>query len=571
MNEFFQYGVKAEGTLISSGKHRSEFTPAEWLEFKKYCQNDVDQLRHHAQLMMPKMTPGSLRFIALSERMYNRPRLELNLPRLEIYEQELIARQEADMAELQHLFQFQDRGAFLKAIRSRTEFPKMLEALGAETPMKASPARVKTVTEQIATLREINAANYTPATVSPELRREIRKLCNSVNKGVMTPALAKTDLEFQALMDSEDPYVSLLCRVRAENNSSIALSRCRTFIKLARLGGPFPVELSAYPALTGRYTAANAAEGGMSSKSQVQNLSKRSGDKVLRSCIIAPAGYRLVAADSSQIEARVLAWAAGQHDLVEAFAQHRDVYSEFATQAYGYPVDRSKERERFVGKTCILQLGYQSGPKKLATKLRQEKVDVSTETNSHDEECDRIVDVYRTVNYQIRIFWSICREVIRAMTAGEQGVFGGPEGTLFHYNGQDSIFGHSCASVALPDGYKLWYPRLRYDQEAQEYQYDRYDRRSKKWIVTKLYGGKLAENLIQALAFAIIRWQMIRIDLRCPVVLNVHDEIVSLVPAAEAETALEYMINTMKTSPPWLPAGLPLDAEGGYGDNYAEV
>lgn len=568
MNDFFGYGVKKPGTLVSSGKQQADFTPGEWQDFKQYCRDDVDQLRHHARTMLPHMTPDALKFDAVSERMYTRPRLLLDSAVLEPYEKELLEKQEADMERLQHLFHFQDRDSFLKAIRSRTEFPKMLESLGAETPLKESPARAKTVAEQMDRMREI--VSNPPAEITPALKKEISKLRNSIRKGVMTPALAKTDLEFQALMDDENEDVALLCRVRAENNTSIALSRCRTFMGLARLGS-FPVELAAFQAITGRYTATNAGEAGVSSKSQVQNLSKRSGDKTLRRSIVAPEGYKLVAADSSQVEARVLAWAAGQLSLVEAFAQGRDVYSEFATEVYGYPVDKSKEKERFVGKTCILQLGYQSGGGKLANKLRQEKVNVATDLLSHDEECIRVVRVYREVNHCINAFWKICQWAINEMVAGCQGQFGGPEGTLFRFNGQDNIFGRLCASIQLPDGFKLWYPGLRYDQDLKEYQYDRWDRRSKRMLVTKLYGGKLAENLIQALAFAIIRWQMLQIDPVYPVVLNAHDEIVSLALAAEAEAALEYMIKIMKTPPPWLPVGLPLNAEGGYGDNYAEV
>lgn len=572
MNQFFGWGVKKAGTVVSSGKLREDFTPEEWAFFKQYNRDDVEQMRHHVKLMLPLVPHHALMFDAMSERMYTRPLLEIDAELLRDYERRLIQKQEDDMHRLQRLFSFSDRNEFVKAIRSRVKFPEMLRSLGVEPPLKTSEARVKSVGDSIEELDRI-LKELGGQRANAETKKAIAKHIKNIRKGTTTYALAKDDLDFMALMDSEDEDVALLCRVRAEVNSSIALSRCQTLLAIAERGA-FPVTLAAFQAITGRYTGSNADDSTKSDATNPQNFNKRSGDHTLRRALRAPAGYKIVAADSGQVELRVNAFVWGEDWLLEILNDDsRDTYCEFASQAYGFTVTKTDKKERGVGKTCELQLGYQSGWRKLARKLKQERVDISTPTATHDEECERLVSVYRKTHVAIKRGWQICMDVVKEMAAGKSGYFGGPNHNLFYFNGQDNIFGTPCATVTLPDGFKLYYPNLRYDPDTDEYLYDQYDRQKRRIVTRKLYGGKLCNNVIQGLTAAIIRWQMLEIDdpQNLPIVMQVHDEIVVLCRAGDEERVLEFMLSVMKTSPPWMPPGCPFRASGGYGDTYADV
>jgi len=104
------------------------------------------------------------------------------------------------------------------------------------------------------------------------------------------------------------------------------------------------------------------------------------------------------------------------------------------------------------------------------------------------------------------------------------------------------------------------------------YWFDIYNRKTKRVEANKIYGGKLCAFCCQALAFAVIRWQMLMIDKLFPVVLNVHDSIIVHVSqTVDPQVVLDTILEIMKTAPPWLPPGLPLNAEGGYGKTYDEI
>jgi DNA polymerase bacteriophage-type len=149
--------------------------------------------------------------------------------------------------------------------------------------------------------------------------------------------------------------------------------------------GKLPIPLKYYGAHTGRWAG--------SDKVNFQNLPSRDKKKkTLKNAVIAPEGYMVINCDSSQIEARVLAWLAGQDDVVKAFAEGRDVYSEFATKIYKKPISKANPIERFVGKTCILGLGYGTGALKLQHTLKtQPPGAVVTE-----DEAKEFVSIYRT-------------------------------------------------------------------------------------------------------------------------------------------------------------------------------
>jgi DNA polymerase len=173
----------------------------------------------------------------------------------------------------------------------------------------------------------------------------------SKTTGKQTLALAKNDEGFIALLEHEDTFIQELCAVRLGTKSTLEESRIERFIDIGKRNrGRLPIPLKYYGAHTGRWSG--------SDKVNFQNLPSRDKKKkTLKNAVVAPDGYKVINCDSSQIEARVLAWLSGQTDLVEEFKNGDDVYSLFATDIYERPITKENPVERFVGKTCILGLG----------------------------------------------------------------------------------------------------------------------------------------------------------------------------------------------------------------------
>lgn len=350
LTEMLGHGKKKAGTVISNGKRwPDDFTPEEQAFFKQYCADDTSQCAANAAAMLPYMTDDALRFMSITARMATEPMFELDEEMLEGYIRELDAAAEKSRQELLGMFHFPDMASFLSAIRSSDRFAVMLRALGVEPPMKVSEAKTKTYFGKLQAQAAAGNAEAAQALANAE--------------PVMTYAFSKTDLDFLDLLHSDDPRVSLLVQTRLEHNSSIARSRAVTLLKFARDKRPVPVMLSTWKAATGRYSA--GVSEGASDALQFQNLSKRDPSKLtLRRAIKAPKGRCIVAVDSSQVEARCLAFVAKEMLLVQQFAQGRDPYAELAEVVFGVPAkdihdgakahDPKMKTYRNVGKTAIL-------------------------------------------------------------------------------------------------------------------------------------------------------------------------------------------------------------------------
>ena len=175
----------------------------------------------------------------------------------------------------------------------------------------------------------------------------------SARTGKEAWAFAKTDEEFKKLAEHENENVRDLVNARLANKTTLEETRTQRFIDIANRG-LMPVPLRYYAAHTGRW--------GGDEKINLQNLPSRGENaNKLKKSIIPMEGYTIIDADSSQIEARILAWLAEQDDLVEAFENGEDVYKIMAKSIYGKPVEEIKKEERFVGKTTILGCGYGMG------------------------------------------------------------------------------------------------------------------------------------------------------------------------------------------------------------------
>lgn len=599
-------GTGKKGGFISSmiGRRASDLTPEEYQDYVNYCTQDVLQLRANVKAMLPSMSAESLEFIIMTTRMYTNPVLRLNQPLLMEYVDKLNKAHQESQQRLQHLFKFDTQEEFLKALRSKKKFCDMLTSIGGVVPYKVSEKKTETARKRLEAERaELVAYQPVAADTKAAIEDRIATIDETLMEEsyvVMEPAIAKKDLDFMALMDSDNPDIAALATARAENNSSIAMSRATTFLEISKRGS-LPVPLEPYLAWTGRYTGGSHVENVKSDGVNLQNLAKRGGDKTLRHAIIPQEGYKIVACDSSQVEARVGAWAAGANNLLNDFASGDDPYCRLASAIYPYSYDdiyywtkgagskldddsgnkKKHDFHRFVGKTGILQLQYGSGASKLAQFLSQSRANLhitnedGTEDHSpeaHASECKRVVSIYRSTYAAIPQFWKQCEEVIKALVNGWSGYFGGPSQGVFYYDGNHSVFGRRVPAIMLPDGYWIRYPNLRCHTDPDTgkigFVYDQFDKGRVQTV--KLYGGKMFNNCIQGLAFAIMRWQALNINRELPVIMNVHDEWASVVEASRADWAKELYIKWMRTCPPWA-EGIPIDCEAKVGNTYGEV
>lgn len=366
----------------------------------------------------------------------------------------------------------------------------------------------------------------------------------SLATGRDTWAFAKTDEGFKALAEHENPMVQALVAARLGVKSTLEETRTERFIDIAGRGA-FPIPLKYYAAKTGRWAGMDSIN--------VQNLPRGS---LLKSAIRAPSGYLVVEADSSQIECRVLAWLAEQNDLVDAFERGEDVYKSMASSIYGKEVKDIAPAERQLGKVTILSSGYGVGAARFQATLKN----ASPPIDLPEDECKRIIDTYRSTYEWIPILWRQGNTVLEAIISDQTAAFG-KAGVL-------TVEGSK--GIRMPNGMYIAYPNLRSQQNAEgkfEFVYDL--KRGKSSVETRIYGGKVVENVAQGLARIIIGEQMIQVAKKYKVALTVHDSIVAVVPEAEKEQAVEYIEMCMRMRPKW-GMDLPLNCESGVGESYGE-
>jgi DNA polymerase len=360
--------------------------------------------------------------------------------------------------------------------------------------------------------------------------------------GKQTYAFAKSDEEFKALADHEDVRVQTLVAARLGTKSTLEETRTQRFIDISKRG-KLPVPIRYYAAHTGRF--------GGDDKINMQNLPSRGNNaNKLKKSIIAPEGYTIIDADSAQIEARVLAWLSEQDDLVTAFAEGKDVYKKMASAIYGKPEFEISKDERFVGKTTILGAGYGMGAVKFQAQLKNMGVDVDV------DEARRIIDIYRRTNDAVVRLWRQAQNALVNMSRGEPAPLG--------IRGVLEVAPKETA-IRLPSGLLMRYDDLKFDQTDKGIEFHYKTRKGR----TRIYGGKVIENVCQAIARCIIAEQMLKIGKRYKVVLTVHDAIAVCVPDAEVVPATQYVEECMRWVPEWA-KGLPVNCESGSGKSYGD-
>lgn len=284
--------------------------------------------------------------------------------------------------------------------------------------------------------------------------------------------------------------------------------------------------------------------------------------QLIRTAFIPSEGHKFVVADFSAIEARVIAWLAGEQWVNEVFATHGKIYEATASQMFGVPVDRIAKGNpeyalRQKGKVATLALGYQGGTSALIAMG-------ALQMGLTEDELPDIVQRWRQANPRIKDLWYAVENAALAVmrTAQPQAIYG----LIFALEG-DLVYGQSFLTVQLPSGRKLYYPKpfLKENQFGKlALHYYTVGQQTRKWEVASTYGGKMTENIVQAVARDCLAVTLERIAAKhLQVVFHVHDEVIIDAPM---ETTVEEICGLMAEPIPWAP-GLILKGAG-FESNY---
>ena len=511
LTTYYGLGQKGDEVINALGKHRADFTPEELARYAEYCKNDVELTLALFNKMKAGFPVSELMVIDQTLRMYTEPVIKLDVGVLQEHLEAVRDRKESLIDDLGITGVSKD--SITKTLMSNNFFASYLQNLGIEPPSKVS-----------------------------------------LKTGKQAWAFSKTDKGFTDLLEHPDERVANAVAARLGVKSTLEETRTQGLLEVATRGR-LPILLNYYGAHTGRFSGGD--------KLNLQNLPRNGA---LRRALCAPDGQYLVSCDSSQIEARTVAWLAGQADLVQAFADGRDVYSEFASEVYGRTITKADKIERFVGKTCILGLGYGMGAEKFRRTLEIGQGGISVKIDI--SEAQRIVHLYRHKNHRIVALWNRCGNALKDMVAGRSG------------NIVDLI-AYTPEGIVLPNKLTIKYPALRstadgfaYIADARQYRKAVKDRvltgdaETIDW--TRIYGGKVTENIVQAVARIVVSEQMTKVGQKYHVAFQVHDEVIIVAPAADVINAEQYLVQCMSEAPRWA-VGLPVACEAGHATNYGDT
>jgi len=532
------YSLPPKGTAVHSTDGQKSISWEVEKELADYCAHDVYLCEEIFKRLVAGYPTSELRLIDMTLRMYTEPVLQLD-------KLMLVNALEGEK---------EKREALLKRLNvtdamlaSNGQFAELLRTLHVEPPTKKKKPTVKT-----------------PKPVGVNF------------------AFAKTDAMFQAMLNGDNEDVAALCEARLKVKSTTERTRAQRFLEIAGRG-PLPVPLSYYGALSGRWTASKG------SAINMQNLKRGS---FLRKAIMAPEGHQLVVGDLSQIEPRVLAWLADYDDMLDIFRSGADPYAAFGAQMFNIPgmTKDSHPDLRQSAKSALLGCGYGLGWASFASQLmvgflgappvrynkdfaRKLGVDsayvnrfidwednlkkmaeiphtcADAELLIHCVAAKKIIDIYRSTAHPVASFWEMCSGLIASSLA---------QGREFRY--KCVVF--RKGEIELPNGMKLLYPDLRQVKD---------DKGRVQWVygpdATKLYAGKITNNIVQGVARIVMTDGMLRVAKRYPIKGTVHDELIAVVPDAQVDDAKTWVLAQMTMEPRYMP-GIPLNADGGAHRRY---
>lgn len=506
------FGLPPKGSVIKEvkGMTRADIIAnGLWQREVEYCLNDTSICRSIFKQLINQLPADEIILHDMLTRCTTEPVLKVDRELLREHLQQL------ELKKAQTLGMVEQMGIGKPQLMSNQKFADVLRNLGINPPTKISP-----------------------------------------HTGQQTFAFSKQDRDFTDLLDHEDIMVRTVVEARLETKSTIEETRTRRFIDISNLEFPnLGSCMMPMPVIIG---AAHTHRVGGGWDLNVQNMGR--GSK-LRDAIHADAGYVLLVADSKQIEARDTAWFCGQDDLVQAFREGRDVYAEFASEIYGFEVNRKEHPvEGFVGKTGILQLGYASGHLKFGNTVRVLSRTMPTPVILTEDQSQGVVQKYRRKYLKITGMWRELDYVLSIMHS------------LNEY-GQGPGLQMKCVTfyknvMIGPTGLPVRFPGLFFDPTEGSYYFQ--DGRQ----LRRTYGASLLETIAQHVARCVVMSAGVRLrepmlDLGSRLVHSAHDELVYAVPEANVEQAKTLARLEFRRAPAYAP-DLPLDVDTGVGLRYGD-
>ena len=504
-------GVGAKGTTLGNvrGMRREQIkgNPRLWDELCRYAIQDNELCRKIFSKLAPEFPASEYRVMDVVLRAAVIPQFRIDVPMLQQHLDDVRAEKE----ELLVSAGVSNRDALM----STDGFEKLLTELGVEVEYKTTPAS------------------------------------NDI------PAFAKTDDFMEELSNHDDPRVQALVAARLGHKSTLEETRSARLLSVAALpwmdfigfNNAMPIPLR----LAGAHTQRLSGDW----KLNMQNLPTGRGGKSnnLRKSLIALPGYKVIVADLGQIEARLTAWLCGQSDLLAQFAAGEDPYAKLASKIFGFEVNRDvHEVEGFIGKSGVLGLGFgAAAPKFYTMVIRQARnlgQDIealkkiwtqdlaSKSVATYRKTNNAIVDAWGTLGFYLENAWVGNGSAVRygPVTIG-RGYVEGPGGLQMRY-------------VPIPGR------NLKYKYGGRTF---------------KIYGAKFLENIIQFLARIVFMNAALRLHTRgVRFILQVHDELVFIVPDEHVDSAKKIIYDEMIRRPSWAP-DLPLKVSIGFGQSYGDA
>lgn len=497
--EYLKLPAKGDAVHNAIGMHREDFTPRQLRDYADYCKRDTFLARAIYDILREDLPQDEQDLIDLTVKKFTRPKFLLDKALIA----EELERVSVSSEELQAQATLV---CGVSDFRKNAEFAAFLDRKGITNYMKPSPSDA---TKQI-------------------------------------EAFAKTDPFMKELAHHPDWEVELAWRARTNAASTITETRLRKFLAMAELGTPFCVPLLYAGAHTLRFSGA----GGLN----LQNLPRGSA---LRRAIMAPPGYKILAVDYSQIEVRMVAWLAGQLDMLEAFAKGRDIYKEFGSKLYNKPVSEITGDERFIAKMAVLSLGYGAGPDRFYETMRASGVDMTP------QEARIVVHTYRTTYSNISGLWNKLDALIGSINGANYTA--GPGGCRIG-------MGH----MLLPNGMKMYYRDLKRNavttnKKGVSNVWDGWSYIKGGRGRAKLYGAAWLENISQSLSRIIMTDSELALAKHgVTASLSIHDELLFVVKDENVDVVTKAVEYTFLHPKPWAP-GIPLACEAAVGQTYADA
>ena len=581
-----RYELPDKGKEVTNalGMRREDFSPTQMAAYVKYCLHDAGLCFALFANMYPRLTMKQRFLMAWHHWMYVGPQFLLDVPRLQIYDEQLTEEHRQRMLNLADALATEDKAQEWSRITDEANDQgqddpdyawQLLDAL--------DDAKVKWVESELQSSAKF-AEVLRWLGVDPPMQV-------SRTTGKQSYAFSKSNKEFTDLQEHDDELVAAAVSGRLGVKSSILRTRTRRLIGMGERFASFPgidkpwfsVAISYYGALTGRGAGTNGTN--------PQNFTKNSE---LRRSLIAPPGYLVVVADSANIEMRIAHCISGQNDTIEKVRNGVDLYCDFAgTEIFNREITKADKLERTIGKVAMLSLQYWAG--KFAF---QRMLWAQARVRKDIDFCDLVVKAFRMKHQQLHGFVvNHLSGVLWGMSMGRTGeicLTPYTTHTLCEVDGFTPVINfHDQNGQRMS---QLRYPNLMYDETMGQFLYGELKRgywveledettgdtwykfvsskdpNDHRWPTQKLYHGGLLENICQHLANVVLTDIIYNVFKKFKVypALQVHDEVVYVVPEAHAQAFAKALDVEMCKPLPWWPK-LPLGAETHVAANYGDA